>query len=152
MRIKGYVGKLPMPRTYDEGADILQRVGASQFPRLDRDGWLRQARLLWKEEKGRLVTRYDPNLMKTLEQFDFEKPIPAMWPQFAALSRTPLMVLRGANSDILSPETLRAMRSRHPDIDVVEVPDQGHAPLLAELEMVRRIVAFVGLCDLGLRG
>ncbi len=151
MRIKSYVGKLPMPRTFEEGADILQRVAGGQFPKLEAADWLRQARRTWKEHNRRLATAYDPNLAKTLDAIDFEQPLPPLWGEFEALSRTPLMVVRGANSDILSGETVKAMRSRHPDIDVVEVADQGHAPLLAEAPIIGRIAAFATLCDLARR-
>lgn len=151
MRIKNYVGKLPTPRSFGEGADILQMIGAGQFPKLDRNEWLRQAGLLWNERDGRLVLSYDPKLAAALERLDIEGPLPPLWAEFEALGRIPLMVIRGSNSDVLSAETVRAMRGRHPDIDVIEVPDQGHAPLLVEPEIIRRIAAFIGLCEFGRR-
>jgi hypothetical protein len=39
------------------------------------------------------------------------------------------------------------MAERHPDLESLVVPDQGHAPLLAEAETIARIVAFVRRCE-----
>ncbi len=147
MRIKDYVGKLPQPASFEEGAEILRRIADGQFPNLSAADWIAAAKRAWREKDGRLVLTYDAALAHNFAALTFDKPLPPMWPQFEALAKMPLMVIRGANSDILSAETVEAMKARAPAMEVLVVPDQGHAPLLVEPEVIARIAQFARKCD-----
>ena len=146
VRIKGYVEKLPTPRTFKEGAEILRWWFDAQFPKLAPQDWLAFAQRTWREHRGGLVPDYDLKLARTLKKANLER-LPTLWNQFDALARVPLMVIRGANSDMLALTTLDAMLARRGELEVAVVPDQGHAPLLAEPKLIRRIAAFVASCD-----
>jgi pimeloyl-ACP methyl ester carboxylesterase len=146
VRIKSYVGKLPQPKSLDEGAEILRRLFSAQFPRLGTDDWLAFARRSFKDEGGRLVPSYDVKLARTLDGIDLKRALPPLWREFEALARVSVMVVRGANSDVLSAATVAAMRARRPDIEIQEVADEGHAPLLADEATIGRIAAFIAHC------
>lgn len=139
LRIRGYVGKLPTPRSFAEGAEILKRLSDQQFPLFGEAEWEMMARRTWTQRDGALVPDYDPRLLKTLEELDLEAPLPELWPYFAGLGHVPLLAIRGANSDLLAEKTLVEMGARHPQCETFTAPGQGHAPLLGSKDMVRRI-------------
>lgn len=146
-RIKSYVGKLSQPRDFDEGAVILHRLFGTQFPKVTHAQWRAAAERTWKQENGALVPTYDVRLSQTLAGLDIEQPLPTMWNEFDALARVPILVIRGANSDILSAATVAAMRERDPGLESIEVADQGHVPLLDDSGLIARIAEFVSRCD-----
>ena len=147
MRIKSYVGKLPQPASFRDAADILQRLFGSHFPKWSDADWLGFARRTFKAADGRLVADYDVKLATTLAGITSERPLPPLWKEFDALAQLPVMVVRGSNSDILSPATVAAMCERRSSLDVVEVADEGHTPRLADPQTVSGIAGFVASCD-----
>ncbi len=58
----------------------------------------------------------------------------------------PLALIRGANSDLLSPETTAEMRRRRPDMIFAEIPDRGHIPFLDEPPAVAVISKWLEKC------
>jgi pimeloyl-ACP methyl ester carboxylesterase len=146
VRIKGHVGNLPTPRNFEEGAEILRWLSGARFPKLAPQDWIAFAHRTWREHGGGLVPDHDPKLARALRGVDLLHS-PTLWNEFDALARVPLMVIRGANSDVLASTTLQAMLARRDELDVAVMPDQGHPPLLADPKLIRRIAAFVASCD-----
>ena len=149
IRIRSALSKMPRPKTWGEAIEVLRRLNDAQFPALDEAGWRKLARGIWREEEGgALALSYDPALLKTLEALDLEQEPPPLWPLFEALAHVPVLVVRGALSDVLSPATLAQMLERHPRIASHEVPGQGHAPLL-DGAVAERIAQFIAAAEAG---
>jgi pimeloyl-ACP methyl ester carboxylesterase len=143
-RITAYVGRVPLPGTWADATKLVRDMNYRAFPAVPEEEWEDLARQFFNERRGKPAPGYDPNLAKALSVLD--GPMPALWPQFEALKRVPLLVLRGEHSDILSKETVEEMRRRHPAFTAVTVKGQGHAPLLRDkptIEAIRRFLAAV---------
>jgi pimeloyl-ACP methyl ester carboxylesterase len=65
-----------------------------------------------------------------------------LWHTWSKLA-CPTLVVRGAESEVLLPKTLREMRERKPDLDVVEFPGVGHAPALMGEDQILRVRTFL---------
>ncbi len=146
-RIIGYVGRMPVPKTWPDAAMILRELNGHAFPAFSDAQWEELANDVFDEHKGRPARAYDRKLARALGTIDLSRPVPEMWPQFIALGQVPAFVLRGENSDVLSESTLEAMVERHPNLRTMTVPDQGHAPVLKEPETIEAIGAFFAAND-----
>ena len=148
-RIIGYVGRIPVPANWDEATALVREINRRDFPAIPDEEWQAVARQWFNDEGGEPTTGYDANLAKAMTNLDVEGELPAMWPQFCALTRVPVLTLRGENSDILSSDTVRRMADRHPGMRVKTVRGQGHAPLLRDHESIAAISEFLVECDNG---
>ena len=109
----------------------------------DESIWLKMAENTFRKcDDGKLRFDWDVNIAKPLLASDYK--IPDMWPLFRALADIPALVLRGAESDILSPECFAEMQKVKPDLVAVEIPRAGHVPTLAEPESRAALDEFLG--------
>ena len=146
-RIMGYVGRMPVPKTWPEAAMMMRELNEHAFPNFSDAQWEEIANDVFDEHKGRPARAYDRKLARAIGTTDLSRPVPEMWPQFIALGQMPALVLRGENSDVLSEGTLEAMVERHPNLRTMTVPDQGHPPVLKEPETIEAISAFFAAND-----
>lgn len=147
-RIAGYVGRAPLPHSWGDAARMVRDLSKRHFPAVTDAQWEEIARQLFNERDGKPAPGYDAKLAKSFSVLD--GPMPALWPQFEALKRVPVMVLRGENSDILSAATVEEMGRRHPAFAAVTVAGQGHAPFLKDRPTIEAVRRFLDAADAGL--
>jgi len=147
LRIKTYVGKMPRPSSWAEAAMNLRKVMGGQFPAFDEAKWQDYARRTWRNGKDGFTPRSDPLISTALADIDPAVPPPDLWKQFDALAAAaPVLVLRGEHSDLLSRETVAAMRAKDQRVETIEIAGQGHAPFLVEAATIDPILAFAARC------
>jgi pimeloyl-ACP methyl ester carboxylesterase len=100
--------------------------------------------------KGDYRLRYDPGIGETLRgHSDPEFPLGPnflagidLWSTWAEV-RCPVLVLRGADSDVLTRATVDRMKSEKPDLQVVEFEGAGHAPALMDPAQIAAVARFL---------
>jgi pimeloyl-ACP methyl ester carboxylesterase len=88
LRIEGLGGKLPIPRNFGEGAEILRWLLHAQFPNLAPQDWIAFAHSTWRERGDRLVADFDPKVARTLLGGNLERP-PALWKTWMGTNERP---------------------------------------------------------------
>ncbi|MGB3688155.1 MAG: alpha/beta hydrolase [Jannaschia helgolandensis] len=135
--IKDYVGLNPSAKTYEEAA--LERATLmAGFDNVPAERWRDEVHHHYRETDNGLVINYDARLRDAVLDGGTQ-PMADLWPLFDALEGLPLACIRGANSDLLTPETLAEMARRRPDMIVAEVPGRGHVPFLDEPEALEAL-------------
>jgi pimeloyl-ACP methyl ester carboxylesterase len=147
-RIGGYVGVSAEVNSWQEAADYARSLNGDALPGLSDADWMTFGRRLFREDPhGRFTLDYDPAISQAFQASPAgapAAPAPDLWPIFAALAfNRPLLVVRGANSDILEAATATKMVATAPHITFAEIPNVGHAPTLEEPEAVAAIDALL---------
>jgi len=146
-RIKAYAGQPPAFDTVPELEAFFRQVYAPFGLSTDEEWQHLTENSLRRLPDGRVTPHYDPQLV---QQFFRASPEFDMWVQYDALD-LPVFVMRGANSDLVAPETIAAMHTRGPGARGLlrsEVIDGcGHAPALNTAAQIQSVVDFLQSCD-----
>jgi pimeloyl-ACP methyl ester carboxylesterase len=142
-RIRDYVGQGRSYPTWMHAARDLEEDHATAFPDYAAQDWLDMAkRVMVLGQNGRIVYDYDMRIAEPFEKPGGEAGVD-LWPGYDALAGRPLLIVRGALSDILSGATLDEMLRRNPQAESVTLARIGHAPTLDEDEAVAAIDALL---------
>ena len=140
-RIFEYVGRNPVARTHAALAANFPVV-MKGFANVPDSRWLAEAVKLYAQTDQGLRITYDPALRQAFLAA-FTGPPADLWPLFDACAGSPVALIRGENSDLLSQATADEMRRRRPDMLFAAVPDRAHIPFLDEPESLTVIRAFL---------
>jgi pimeloyl-ACP methyl ester carboxylesterase len=138
-RIRQYFGTDPTFATYEELLAYVRTISAPFGPLTDAQ-WEHVTRTnARRRDDGRWGVGYDPAIAIP---FRAQAVAPELWHLWDAV-RCPTLLLRGAESDLLSTATAREMTRRGPRARLVEFAGVGHAPMLFEREQVQTVVDFL---------
>ncbi|MTV41525.1 alpha/beta fold hydrolase [Duganella radicis] len=129
-RIGDYIGQDLRFDSFEAGAKFIRDVSLSFGEHTEAEWHKLASDVLRQDKDGKWVRHYDMGLAQpfrsaTPESADADQAM--LWAAYDAI-RCPTLLVRGADSDLLSPETAREMTRRGPNATLVEIPHVGHAP------------------------
>jgi pimeloyl-ACP methyl ester carboxylesterase len=139
-RIGSYVGKDPRFKSFEELRAYVREVSRPFGPLTDEQ-WTHLTRHgAMEHEDGSWGMRYDPGIgdafrAGVLKDVD-------LWPYYEKI-QCPTLILRGAESDLLSKVTAAEMQTRGPRPRVVEFAGIGHAPMLMSEDQIAVVRDFL---------
>jgi pimeloyl-ACP methyl ester carboxylesterase len=129
-RIGDYIGQEVRFPSFEAGAKFVRDVSLTFGEHTDEEWRKLAADVLRQDKDGSWVRHYDMGLALPFQSVTPESAKAdeaALWAAYDAI-KCPTLLVRGANSDLLSRETAVAMTQRGPRARLVEIPNVGHAP------------------------
>ena len=129
-RIGDYIGQDLRFESFEAGAKFIRDVSLS-FGEHTEAEWHKLATDVLRQDKdGKWIRHYDMGLalpFRSATPESAEADQAMLWAAYDAIT-CPTLLVRGADSDLLSPETAKLMTERGPKAQLVEIPNVGHAP------------------------
>jgi len=148
-RIGTYLGQTGRFETVQQAADAMWAISQSFGPHTPEQ-WLALSQAMVKPlPAGGFTLHYDPAIavpFRTLDEKSAAAGQAALWQLYDAI-RARTLLLRGAQSDLLSQATAQEMMRRGPKPRLVEFEGVGHAPTLIAQEQVDAVASFLLATD-----
>ncbi|MFM7226363.1 MAG: alpha/beta fold hydrolase [Betaproteobacteria bacterium] len=129
-RIGSYIGEDLRFDSFQQARDYIRTISAPFGPQTDQQWDKLAADVLRQTDDGQWRRHYDVSLalpFKVMTEESAQQGEAALWAAYGAV-RCPVMLVRGAESDLLTRETAQQMTIRGPRAQLVELPGIGHAP------------------------
>ena len=144
-RLRTYIGQTGQFDTLQAGADHLRRISPGFGPHTDAQ-WLALSTPMFKPlPQGGWTLHYDPALATPVHALTPEAAQHGealLWQLYDHIT-APTLLLRGAESDLLTPEVAQAMQQRGPCAQRLDLPGVGHAPTLVADDQVAAVASFL---------
>jgi pimeloyl-ACP methyl ester carboxylesterase len=144
-RIGDYIGQAMRFESFEQAVDYIRAISLPFGPHTDAE-WRKLATdVLCQDKEGAWVRNYDLGLaqpFKAITPAAAQQGEKALWAAYDAIS-CPTLLLRGADSDLLAPETAHQMTQRGPHAQMVEFPGVGHAPTLMHEDQIAPVRRFL---------
>ena len=144
-RLRTYIGQTGQFDTIQAGADHLRRISPGFGPHTDAQ-WLALSTPMFKPlPQGGWTLHYDPSLAQAVHALTLEAAQHGealLWQLYDQIQATTLL-LRGAESDLLTPEVAQAMQQRGPRAQRLDLPGVGHAPTLVAEDQLAAVASFL---------
>jgi pimeloyl-ACP methyl ester carboxylesterase len=145
LRIGTYLGRVMHFDSLQQAADAMAIIASSFGPHTPAQ-WLELSRHMVKSDpSGGVHLHYDPAIALPFQAITQEVALQgeaAIWALYDAITAQTLLV-RGADSDLLSRETAALMTQRGPKARLVEFAGVGHAPTFVALDQVDTVASFL---------
>jgi pimeloyl-ACP methyl ester carboxylesterase len=148
-RIGDYIGQDLRFPSFDVAAKFVRDVSLTFGEHSDEEWHKLASDVLREDGAGQWVRHYDMGLAEPFRSSTPESTKAdeaALWAAYDAI-RCPTLLVRGADSDLLSRETAAMMAGRGPKAKLIEIPNVGHAPTFLHDDQIALVRDFLLATD-----
>lgn len=145
LRIGDYIGQDVRFQTFDEAAQYIRAISATFGPHTDDEWRTLASDVLRQDQDGLWIRHYDLGLaaaFKSATPDSLKVSEALLWMAYDAIT-CPTLLVRGAQSDLLSGQTAQAMTQRGPKAKLIELPGIGHAPTFIHADQIKIVQDFL---------